>query len=193
MRMDESPLLCTQYGTLRTATAGMQTFEDRTFDATNYIESTVGCLSSCGVLGWTRKQLHLGNDEARLTITNNCIRSVQKRPYAQLGMVDVDNVCLCCWAVRTDLNGERGPGLSRGWGCDQAWSAEVSAELQARKVGRGNIAQLKAQEVLAERVDHLHEKLDVILAHLRLDAPPPPGTATVAAPEPAEVARDYRE
>ncbi len=178
------------------ATSGVQQFEDRSFDATNYIQSACACFWSLGIVGWTTKRLTLDNDEAILTTKNFCVNAVQKRPYAQLGAVDKENVCLCCYQVKTDLDGANGEGLSRGWGCDSEWVSEVTSELQARKVGRGNIAQLKAQEVLATRVDHLHAKLDIILEHLRLSPPPPPalGVAApavgVAAPSSDKVVRD---
>ena len=57
-------------------------------------------------------------------------------------------------------------------GCSEAIVKEIIEELQARKMGRGNVAQLKAQEVLAQRVDHIHIKLDAILKHLNLEVPP---------------------
>ena len=157
------------------AMAGMQNFEVKMYDATNYIESCCTCCW-CPCFGWTTKQLTLDTDEAVLKVDNNCMHSVQKRPYAQLGQVESENSCICCYGVKTDLTASaEGPGaLTRGCGCDQEWVTEVVNELQARKVGRGNIAQIKAQEVLAQRVDHLHTKLDVILAHLNLEVPAPP-------------------
>ena len=153
----------------------MQTFDVKTYDATNFIESACTCFW-CPCVGWTTKQLILETEEAVLKVDNNCHHSVQKRPYAQLGQVESVNSCICCHGIQTDLTATKeGDGtLSRGCGCDKAWAEEVSSELQARKVGRGNIAQIQAQEVLAQRVDHLHTKLDLILAHLHLEVPAPP-------------------
>ena len=153
----------------------MQTFEVKAYDATNYIESACTCCW-CPCCGWTTKTLTLDTEEAVLKIDNNCMHSEQKRPYAQLGQVESVNTCICCYGVKTDLTRVEGGDatLSRGFGCDQSWATEVTNELQARKVGRGNIAQIKAQEVLAQRVDHLHTKLDLILAHLKLEVPAPP-------------------
>ena len=157
------------------ASAGMQTFDVKTYDATNFIESACTCFW-CPCVGWTTKQLILETEEAVLKVDNNCQHSVQKRPYAQLGQVESVNSCICCYGIQTDItrSAEDGGKLSRGFGCDKLWAMEVTNELQSRKVGRGNIAQIQAQEVLAQRVDHLHTKLDLILAHLKLEVPAPP-------------------
>jgi len=60
------------------ATLGMQRFEVKTYDATNYIES--GCiLLWCPFLGWTKKTLILDEEEAVLKTDNNCCHSTQAR------------------------------------------------------------------------------------------------------------------
>lgn len=110
-------------------------------------------------------------DEAILKTDNLCTHSIQKRPYAQLGSVDSKNDCGCCWGVSSDITGAEGQ-ISPACGCSEAIVKEIIEELQARKIGRGNVAQLKAQEVLAQRVDHIHIKLDAILKHLNLEVPP---------------------
>jgi len=170
------------------ATSGMETFPEKVFDVTNHIEACCGCFWTLGINGWTRKTLRLDAEEAVLTVRSNCINRVSKRPYAQLGSVDSVNSCVCCWSVGSNI--EEGPeghmGLSPGFGCDQQVVEELVAELQARKVGRGNIAQIKAQEVLAMRVDHLHAKLDAVLAHLSIPPPPPPA---MGVPQPETIAR----
>jgi len=155
------------------ALAGMQEFDVKEYDATNYCEwlSTICC-------GGTTKKLILDKEEAILKTDNCCFHQVQKRPYAQLGSVDSNNSCFCCWGVSSDITGAEGI-LARGCGCDEQWTKEVLSELQARKVGRGNIAQIKAQEVLAARVDHLHMKIDLMLKHLNIDVPPPPAMGEI--------------
>ena len=70
------------------ATADMETFELKSYDVTNTIESACGCLFSLGIAGWTTKTLKLEADEAVLTMKNNCLNRTSKRPYAQLGSVD---------------------------------------------------------------------------------------------------------
>ena len=100
----------------------------------------------------------------------------------------VINSCICCWGVGSDLlEGVEGKApIMPGFGCSRPLVEELVAELQARKVGRGNIAQLKAQEVLAQRVDHMHSKLDLILAHLNITPPPPPA---LGVPQPDSMLR----
>lgn len=147
---------------LPSATHGMQTFEDKTFDVTDNWESGCGLLFSLGICGWTKRSLLLDSDEAILRTDNNCCHSVQKRPYAQLGSVDSQQACGICWGVKSDITGAEGE-LKPGCGCQEELVKQIIDELQARKVGRGNIAQLKAHEQLATRVDHMHVKLDAIL------------------------------
>ena len=170
------------------ATAGMEQFEEKKYNVTNLIESACGLLFSCGIVGWTRKTLLLEADEAVLITRNNCLNRTSRRPYAQLGHVDAIQSCCCCWAVGSDLvQGEEGSaGISPSCGCNEALVTELVAELQKRKVGRGNIAQIKAQEVLAMRVDHLHSKMDAIIAHLSIATPPPPA---MGVPQPASMVR----
>ena len=44
----------------------------------------------------------------------------------------------------------------------------------ASQEGRGNIAQIKAQELLSARVEHLHSKIDAVLQHLQIPVPSAP-------------------
>lgn len=155
---------------------GMQSFEVKTFVVTDNWEAGCGLLWSFGICGWTTRLLTLEEDEAILKIDNNCCHSVQKRPYAQLGSVDSQQACGCCWGVKTDITGAEGE-IKPGCGCEEALVKEIIDELQARKVGRGNIAQLKAHEQLAARVDHMHAKIDAILKHLDVPIPPTPALA----------------
>ena len=46
--------------------------------------------------------------------------------------------------------------------------------MPASQEGRGNIAQIKAQEVLSARVEHLHSKIDAVLQHLQIPVPSAP-------------------
>ena len=70
-----------------------QKFDRKEFDVTNKIESCCTCFWSFGICGWTSKTLVLEEEEAFLTVKNNCTNDVQRRPYAQLGNVDKSNTC----------------------------------------------------------------------------------------------------
>mmetsp|Transcript_15176 Transcript_15176/g.40000 ORF Transcript_15176/g.40000 Transcript_15176/m.40000 type:complete len:111 (+) Transcript_15176:91-423(+) len=50
---------------------------------------------------------------------------------------------------------------------------QLIAELNQRKVARGNIGQMKAAEVAANRMEELHAKMDAIIAHLGITYKPP--------------------
>jgi len=186
--MDNAPLIVN--AAQPSATAGMETFDEKVYDVTNYCESGCILLSTLGLAGCTKKTLRLEAEEAVLNVRNNCVNRTSKRPYAQLGSVDSIQAC-CCWAVASNIEEGQGPdNLSPGWGCEQEKVQELVRELQARKVGRGNIAQIKAQEVLAMRVDHLHAKMDAILAHLHVDPPPPPAMGSPV-PVPETIVRGH--
>ena len=158
------------------AAAGMQSFELKEYDVTSNWEAGCGLCCTCCIIGWTTTKLTLDPDEAVLKKDNSCCHSVQKRPYAQLGHVDSNQACGCCWGVTSDLTGYEGE-ISPGCGCSEGLVKEIIEELQARKLGRGNVAQLKAQEQLAARVDHMDAKLDAILKHLSIPVPPAPALA----------------
>ena len=49
---------------------------------------------------------------------------------------------------------------------------EIHDELQRRKVGRGNIAQLKQIELTTAQIKDVNAKLDVIMSHMNLLSPP---------------------
>jgi len=57
-----------------------------------------------------------------------------KMPYAEMDSVDIQKSCCCCWSVN-----ETSPGC----GCNKALVHEIAADLQERKLKRGNIAHLK--------------------------------------------------
>ena len=149
----------------------MQAFEEKKYDVTDNWEAGCGMIFTFGTIGWTTRHLTLEADEAVLKTDNFCCHTVQKRPYAQLGSVDSAQECGVCWSVKSDISGDTG-AIKPACGCEQALVEEIIAELQARKIGRGNVAQLKAHENLARRVDHMDAKLDAIMKHLGVDIPP---------------------
>ena len=164
-----------------------QQFEKRTFDVTSQCERYCRCIC-CPCVGLSTTKLELGPDEAVLSKHDCCNHIVQKRPYAQLGSVDSHHECGICWSVGSDLTGRDGR-LMPGWGCNAPLVREIVEELQERKLGRGNVAQMRSHEDLAASVAHAHAKLDTILSHLGLEPPapppPPPAEALAVAPLPA--------
>ena len=125
-------------------------FEKQTFDVTSQCERYCRCIC-CPCVGLSTTKLELGPDEAVLTKHDCCNHIVQKRPYAQLGSVDSHHECGICWSVGSDLTGRDGR-LMPGWGCNAPLVREIVEELQERKLGRGNVAQMRSHEDLAASV-----------------------------------------
>lgn len=117
---------------------------------------------SCGVCGFTKTKLTLKEDEVLKEVTNNCLQSVNRTPYAQVGHVD-DHVCCGMHYVN---------GIMPGCGCDSALVREIAEELQQRKVGRGNIAQLRNQENTMYKSLELDVRTDILMQNLSIAYPP---------------------
>ena len=79
--------------------------------------------------------------------------------------------------VKSNLNdgGDKGPiPICPGFGCSYELVSELHDALQARKVGRGNIAQIQQQELTLAYVKDLNVKVDMIMRHLNLERPEEP-------------------
>mmetsp|Transcript_48891 Transcript_48891/g.116224 ORF Transcript_48891/g.116224 Transcript_48891/m.116224 type:complete len:727 (+) Transcript_48891:117-2297(+) len=135
-------------------------FPDKRYDVTDLQESI--CLIiwfPCA--GWQTKTLLLGDQEVFLKKKNLCLSSTQRRPYAQLGSVDRHEACGCCYAIVSDLTplNEKGEGGMRiGCGCEREIVDEIVQEMQARKVKRGNIAQIKKLDYMVKKMSHMRTK-----------------------------------
>ena len=114
-----------------------QVFDTATYNVRNEFLNCCCLLLSCGIAGCTSHSLTLESEQAVEKVANNCMSSVDRKPYAQLRAVD-EEICCCCFH---GVN-----GWLPGWCGDTPKVQEIAAELQARKVGRGNIAQIRNQE-----------------------------------------------
>ena len=152
--------------------------ENKRYDVSNTCERVCGYFPCC-CIGPTTRILELEDEEAVLSVSNNCLKKTQRRPYAQLGSIDKINSCGCCWMIGSDLSesaGKEGPQpISPGCGCEEALVNEIVEQLQSRKVSRGNIGQMKQQETMQVKIDELtagqaaiHGKLDLILERMQL-------------------------
>ena len=124
------------------------------------------------------KKLTLTPEEAVLVSISCTGTSTSRRPYGELGSVDVAKQCGCCWAVSSQL----GP-ISPGCGCDEALVNDIHKELKRRMQTRGDQGQIqRAEEVKAllneVRFDnlHLHAKMDALLSKMGVAIPPKPQT-----------------
>ena len=106
----------------------------RSFDSTNICERLLLCCQSTN--------LELNDEEAIFRKKSCCLKAVRREPYAQLGSVQPNWLfCGKCVNVATDQN-----FVCPGCGCNYDLTQEISAELQKRKVKRGNIAQIRQQD-----------------------------------------------
>lgn len=131
---------------------------------------TIGC---CGFTGCTclylpiDQRLTLGPEEAILT-TKTCLsKSVQRRPYGELGAVDISRTCGCCWGVRSGIG-----SISPGWGCEQEKVERIHAELKKRQQARGDQGQIQRAEQNVLRLISVESKLDAIIDHLNINYTP---------------------
>ena len=131
----------------------------------------IGCICAPYILT-ASFTLELSEEEAifHKTALWGCANSTEKRPYAQLN--DVNKTTCCCFlGVSSALND--GKPISPGCGCNETLVDELVMELQKRKEGRGNIAQVKIAERAFALQRDMDTKLDKIMTHLKLPIPPP--------------------
>ena len=152
---------------------GVVQFDHRTFP---HIEPD--CCGCCGPNTCETMSLELDDEEMIIRREDCCgTKSEQKRPYAQMGNVEETVDCCGTHFVKADgLAGVEGGGVAPGTACchrNKAIVDDLVAELQARKIGRGNVAQVKEAEIMKQEVAFLHQKVDLILAHLQIAAPEP--------------------
>ena len=105
----------------------------------NVRNETLNCcslVSTCGLAGCMTHTLTLEPEQAVIRFSNTCTSSTERKPYAQLGSVD-EYICCCIHSIN---------GMIPGCCGTPSTVKEIAEELQARKVGRGNIAQLRNQE-----------------------------------------------
>lgn len=123
----------------------------------------------------------LESEEAVLTSSNICWSSVERRPYAQIGEVISMKMCMCCHAVKSNLNdgGKGSQPICPGWGCQENTVRAITNALQERKVGRGNIAQIQQIELTTAYAKDINAKLDAVMHHLKLPNPPMANRAEV--------------
>ncbi|CAJ1461703.1 unnamed protein product [Effrenium voratum] len=132
-------------------------------------------------MGWQSKTLHLEWQEEVVAKTRNCCcTSNQRRPYAQLGSVELHDTCCGLCATRTGRNRGREKwgegGIRPFFGTDRTYTEELCNELRARMEGRGDTAQRKQQTFLMEWVTKMTAQMPLILAKKGVQWPPSEAT-----------------
>jgi len=153
----------------------MQRFPEKKYDVTNYIESFCG-LIWCPCMGWQSRTLILQSEEVLYKRKNLCCSGTQKRPYAQLGSVELHDACCgLCVTISSNLEkvNEKGEGgIKPFFGVDRPYTEEICNELRARMEGRGDTAQRRQQTFLLEQVTKLTAELPLIMANRGIQWPP---------------------
>eukprot|EP00928_Gymnodinium_smaydae_P029159 TRINITY_DN22035_c0_g1_i2.p1 TRINITY_DN22035_c0_g1~~TRINITY_DN22035_c0_g1_i2.p1 ORF type:complete len:699 (-),score=74.54 TRINITY_DN22035_c0_g1_i2:400-2421(-) len=123
------------------------------YDVTNEIDSCLTCCCTCGAAGFTKESVRLDGDYMYVNSKNNFDDSNMMIPYAEIDSVDISKSCCCCWSVNDQ---------SPGYGCSGAEVQRLAANLQERKVKRGNIAhlqQLRKMQANAVGLDIIAEQM----------------------------------
>jgi len=174
----------------------MQRFPEKKYDVTNYIESGCLCLW-CPCMGWQTKTLHLQGEEVLYKTKNLCSTSTQKRPYAQLGSVELHDACCgLCVGMSSNLEkvNEKGEGgIKPFFGIDRPYTEEICNELRARMEGRGDTAQRKQQTFLMEQITKLTAQVPLILAKRGVQWPPSSSTVAELFPENPPPIKTYEQ
>jgi hypothetical protein len=137
--------------------------EVKEYDITNFWESCSACVFTCGTAGWTTKKMELQEEYVVTSEKNNFDDSNIVMPYAQLDNVDFTKSCCCCFSVNDE---------SPGCGCSGSLVEELAKELQARKVKRGTIAQIKQLEAMQSTSLELDCEVHATLLKQGLQYPP---------------------
>lgn len=121
----------------------------------------------CEMLCCTSHYLVLDKEEAIHYHSDCCTSRVAKREYAQLGFVKRRKDCFCCRTVASEV-GDFTPGC----GCNRSLVNEIVEELQARKIERGTVGQIREQERLLGKLRRINYKMDQLEMNLGVAYPP---------------------
>ena len=162
-------------------------FEHKEYNVTNYFEKfwiIPGIIPLCCTL---EQKLFLEPEEAHLVTTTCCSTQTQRRPYGELQAVEHLKCLGCCHCFQFAET-----KVSPQCFCAEDLVAEIVKELKTRMKSRGDTGQIKRAEqllgeiqILKAQAQNTDAKLDAILKHLNIDAPPPTAAATVTSADAA--------
>ena len=182
-------------------------FEHKEYNVTNYFQKfwiVPGIIPLCCTLD---QKLELEAEEAHLVTTTCCSTETQRRPYGELQAVDHIRCLGCCscfkfadtpCAPRVEINQRVGSAevdaMCPHRLCPQCFCAgdlveEIVKELKTRMKARGDTGQIKRAEqllgeiqILKAQAQNTDAKLNAILKHLNIEAPPPTASAVTQQP-----------
>jgi hypothetical protein len=142
--------------------------ESKTINVSNYMEMICSC---------TTRELVLDAEEANLGIykCGGCQTIKSRREYGELGFVEKQKSCICCFKVASDLSPIPGMGdMVPGCPCTNRSQVNVIVqELRERMSARGQVGQMKKQEKLLGIIRGFQEELHLIGDHVGASFPPP--------------------
>lgn len=134
-------------------------------------EHDVTCCCEYLCCGNTR--LIMGEEDAELkkaTCFGLCVAK-KRGPYGELGTVDSQTVCCFYGFGAASLMPPESPVQCTGCGCEQEKVDALVAELKKRQGLRGDRAKVRLAETTVSSLKQLHQKVDMIMEHLNLQAP----------------------
>jgi hypothetical protein len=141
-------------------------FQHEEFDMTSCCDA----YCCCG-----KTTLSLDPEEASVMRTTCCSSSSSRRPYGQLGSVQVSSCCGCCHAVSSSAG-----YLSPACGCEKNKVDEVAEQLKTRMKARGDTGNIQRQEETIRLLNQLmqivtsqDQKVNTIMGQMQIPVPPP--------------------
>ena len=132
------------------------------------------------------KTMILEPEEAVFKVDCGLCNTVTRRPYGELGSVDKVRYG-CCIGVGSELT-QKMP-ICPGNGCNEPLVDEIVADLKRRMKARGDTGQIKRAEqllgeiqILKAQAQSTDAKLNAILKHLNIEAPPTAAAAVTQQP-----------
>jgi len=130
----------------------------------------------CDVLNCTSKKLILTPEEAimQITMCGGLSKYTTKREYGELGFVEKNKSCGCCFKVASDISPIPGRGdMVPGCPCaNRSKVTQIVQELRARMAVRGQVGQIKKQEKILDFIRDIEQTMMKVKDRRGLPFPP---------------------
>ena len=147
--------------------------DTKVYNIKSYVEMMCNILPICWCTFPLENSLILEPEELVLRKKTPCNEVEIRKPYGELGSVDIGTSCCCCWGV--SFYGSQPGGISPKWGCSKALVQEIHSELKKRQQTRGDQGQIQradqtltAVQSLEQKMDRLEANMAAIMTHLNI-------------------------